>query len=430
MREDPSHSNLGSLSDAWQLVFVGGAVFTFIAMSFEVDRGVMQLGVDGFIGSWTVNHVRQLMFTLLWGMGAFSLGLLALAMRRPSDTGSVRVPSVVLDFAWALLVLCAVKWVFIDVLLTRFDSTPAAPTTGMPIINLQLLVGLLLAAAGLVLSAAGITSMRRATASLIAWVPVAAVAMILWGLSFEVDRALDRYVDSTGPLFFSEWNSNLSLALCLTALWSLGGWVMLVIGRMRKLWTTIVGGWMLIAVASIAWLTLDTLVPRIGDGLTAAVPFFNLQFAVGVLLIALLAHAGLTSQRSVEITPSFAHRTLEQMTPFGLGLIAAIVIWLGSLEIDRLLAHEPMSRQTGLSVYWGLCGIVLVVLGFARRAAMCRYAGLALLTVTVLKVLFVDLAHVDNIARVISFLVSGLLLIATSILYTRLAPRLLASGNN
>jgi uncharacterized membrane protein len=48
----------------------------------------------------------------------------------------------------------------------------------------------------------------------------------------------------------------------------------------------------------------------------------------------------------------------------------------------------------------------------------------------VLKVLFVDLANVDNIARVISFLVSGLLLIATSILYTRLAPRLLASGNN
>jgi hypothetical protein len=362
-------------------------------------------------------------------MGAFALGLLAVAMRRPNDAGDIRVPSIVLDFAWALLVLCAAKWVFVDVLFAWFDSTPAAPSAGLPIINLQLLVGLLLAVAGLVLSAAGNMSTRRAAVSLIAWVPVAAGAMILWGLSFEVDRALDRYVDSTGPRFFSEWSSNLSLALCLTALWSLGGWFVLAIGRSRKLWSLIVGGWMLIAAASITWLTLDTVVPRIGDGLTAAVPFFNLQFAVGLLLVGLLAHATTVVQKSDHIAPSFVRTTLVQMIPFGLGLIAVIAIWLGSLEIDRLLAHEPMSRQTGLSVYWGLCGVVLVVLGFAKRAALCRYAGLALLTLTVLKVLFVDLAHVDNIARVISFLVSGLLLIGTSILYSRLAPRLLASQN-
>lgn len=424
---DPEHANLGPLSDAWQLVFVGGAVFTLIAFSFEIDRGVMQMRVDGFIGSWTVGHVRQLMLTLLWGLGAFALGLLALAMRRPDNAGRTLVPSVVLDFAWALLVLCAAKWVFVDVLFAWFDGQPSTPSNGMPIVNLQLLVGLLLAASGLILSAAGNTTMRRAALSLTSWVPVTAGSMILWGLSFEVDRALDRYVDADGPLFFSQWNSNLRLALCITALWSLGGWVMLVLGRARKLWAMIAGGWLFIAISSIAWLTLDTIVPRVGEGLIAATPFLNLQFVVGALLIALLAHATAVLHRAETFAPSIARQTLGQFVPAGLGLIALIVIWLGSLEIDRLLAHEPMSRQTGLSVYWGLSGVVLVVLGFAKRAAMCRYAGLALLTLTVLKVLFVDLAHVDNIARVISFLVSGLLLIATSILYTRLAPRLLAS---
>ena len=68
--------------------------------------------------------------------------------------------------------------------------------------------------------------------------------------------------------------------------------------------------------------------------------------------------------------------------------------------------------------------ITLVALGFARRWAGCRYAGLALLAITLVKVLTVDMAEVGNVYRVLSFLVVGLLLVATSVGYARLAPRL------
>ena len=60
---------------------------------------------------------------------------------------------------------------------------------------------------------------------------------------------------------------------------------------------------------------------------------------------------------------------------------------------------------------------------------MCRYAGLALLTITVAKVLTVDMAEVRYVYRVLSLLGVGLLLVATSIGYAKLAPRLLASSS-
>ena len=59
--------------------------------------------------------------------------------------------------------------------------------------------------------------------------------------------------------------------------------------------------------------------------------------------------------------------------------------------------------------------------------AAARYAGLALLAITVGKVLVVDLATVERAWRVASFFASGLLLVGTSILYSKLRPRLLAA---
>lgn len=83
-----------------------------------------------------------------------------------------------------------------------------------------------------------------------------------------------------------------------------------------------------------------------------------------------------------------------------------------------------MARQTALSIYWGLYAIALIALGFAKRSTACRYGGLALLTVTLAKVLTVDLAEVRYVYRVLSLIGVGLLFVATSVGYSKLAPRL------
>ncbi len=97
-------------------------------------------------------------------------------------------------------------------------------------------------------------------------------------------------------------------------------------------------------------------------------------------------------------------------------------------EVGRLGQNTAMARQTGLSVYWGVFAITVIAMGFARRSAGCRYAGLALLAITLAKVLTIDMAEVRNVYRVMSFLAVGLLLVATSVGYARLAPRLAERG--
>ena len=51
-------------------------------------------------------------------------------------------------------------------------------------------------------------------------------------------------------------------------------------------------------------------------------------------------------------------------------------------------------------------------------------AGLLLLGITLIKVFTVDLAQVHTGYRVLSFVALGLLLLATSVLYGRVAPKL------
>ncbi len=175
--------------------------------------------------------------------------------------------------------------------------------------------------------------------------------------------------------------------------------------------------------AAVVWLGYDTVGWRLTEGVTTARVIFNVQFLVGAMTAAMLAVAVGFLRRG----PAPAAAAVR----YGLGLIGLIGLWLGSLEIDRFFAPETrrlaqnaaMARQTGLSIYWGVFAIGLVLLGFAKRSAPCRYAGLALLVITVGKVLTLDMAEVRYVWRVVSFLGVGLLLVATSVGYAKFASR-------
>lgn len=103
--------------------------------------------------------------------------------------------------------------------------------------------------------------------------------------------------------------------------------------------------------------------------------------------------------------------------------IAALFLW-GSLEVEVVFQGDRSRVLAGLSGWWGAIGISLVVLGFMVRSAVARRAGLALLVLTTVKVLVIDLAGADDLARVVSFVVCGLLLVAASVVYNRLSRRL------
>lgn len=77
-----------------------------------------------------------------------------------------------------------------------------------------------------------------------------------------------------------------------------------------------------------------------------------------------------------------------------------------------------------LSIAWGVYSIFMLITGFATRIRAWRLSGLILFGVTCLKLVIVDLARMEQLHRILSFMAVGLLLMAASYLYHRLEKRL------
>lgn len=81
--------------------------------------------------------------------------------------------------------------------------------------------------------------------------------------------------------------------------------------------------------------------------------------------------------------------------------------------------HERWLGQMALSVLWSIYAAVLAAVGFVRRAAAVRWAALSLFALTVIKVMLVDIAVLQQLYRIIAFLVLGLLLLLVTWGYHR-----------
>lgn len=75
------------------------------------------------------------------------------------------------------------------------------------------------------------------------------------------------------------------------------------------------------------------------------------------------------------------------------------------------------------SAVWAAFGLVVLSLGSARKDAVLRWAGLAVLLLTAAKVLLVDLARLEGVVRAASFLAVGALLLGGAVLVRRLNAR-------
>ena len=110
-------------------------------------------------------------------------------------------------------------------------------------------------------------------------------------------------------------------------------------------------------------------------------------------------------------------------------LLAAhfVTVVLLTHEIRAFFAvrHVPFRGELMTSVMWGAYAAALIVAGLYRRYAPFRYFGIALFGITILKVFFGDLAQLQQIHRVLSFIGLGLLLLFTSYLYQRMRGSLL-----
>ena len=104
---------------------------------------------------------------------------------------------------------------------------------------------------------------------------------------------------------------------------------------------------------------------------------------------------------------------------------AAALVYAGSIAIvDVATTGEPVepgqTPQVLLSAYWSILGLGALLFGLVRDDRRIRLAGLALLGLAVFKVFVYDLAALESIYRVLSFIALGLLLLAAAYAYQRI----------
>jgi uncharacterized membrane protein len=136
----------------------------------------------------------------------------------------------------------------------------------------------------------------------------------------------------------------------------------------------------------------------------------SIPVAIGAAALVLVALAGIAA----------AYReVVEPLAWVGAGL--AVYVTSG-LVVDLAGAHYGHSTQTSqlaLSGFWGALGFAAILAGLIKRKRALRLGGLGVLALAVGKVFLVDLAHLESIWRVGSFLAIGLLLLAGAFAYQR-----------
>jgi len=121
-------------------------------------------------------------------------------------------------------------------------------------------------------------------------------------------------------------------------------------------------------------------------------PALTSQIHLVVLLIAIIT---LWFVMSVETQTYFSSRVVK-------------------LKVAEAASHEGRLGQMALSVLWSLYAGALAAIGFIRRSAAIRWAALGLFGLTIIKVMLVDIAELQQLYRIIAFLVLGLLLLVVA----------------
>ena len=109
-------------------------------------------------------------------------------------------------------------------------------------------------------------------------------------------------------------------------------------------------------------------------------------------------------------------------------LLGAAGVWIWALiSCETWTATDAAAGDRtatlALSIAWITYAIVLLTVGFIRRWRAVRFAALGMIGLTMIKLVLVDLSHLRELQRIVSFAITGVVMIAASWAYHRLEKR-------
>ena len=143
-----------------------------------------------------------------------------------------------------------------------------------------------------------------------------------------------------------------------------------------------------------------------------------MTFACGIAILAVVAGAG---RRRGASEPTLA------LTTIALNVLALVAL---SREVEDYFTPAPAqefyprgavaaARDFAYSAVWMGYGAVVMLAGFLLRWAALRWQALAIVAVAIVKVFTYDVANLEQVYRIVSFIALGLLLLTISFAYQR-----------
>jgi len=155
----------------------------------------------------------------------------------------------------------------------------------------------------------------------------------------------------------------------------------------------------------------------------------NSKFAARLAFaVAVWTAARLERRTPVELGSRVAHPAYEVVANVALAGLVALEFMTWSRhaggELPFLGAITPALGQGCISAAWSLQAVTVIVLGLMRDLKYRRVIGVALFSVVVAKVFLVDTREMEPVYRILSFVATGVLLLAGSYFYNQLGRKL------
>ena len=104
--------------------------------------------------------------------------------------------------------------------------------------------------------------------------------------------------------------------------------------------------------------------------------------------------------------------------------VSLLILELAEIASDADVDTKFQRGHTGVSAFWGLISLAFLYLGLRRRSRALRLAGFALFGITLAKIFLYDLAFLSSLARALSFLAVGVVLLLAGFFYQRISDQL------
>lgn len=365
-------------SEALALLAAAATFFIAFAVPIELDREWIGVG-------WAIEAAA-----VIWIAGALGVPM----VRR---------------LAWPLAGLVAAR-----LLLNPFVLD--YPIGARPVLNWLLYgYGLPMAAFGLAAYIAAFDGDRRLSRALQAVTVALGAALV----ALQVHHAFHRAAFGRLTVDWAEWGA-------LAAGWLAYAWLVLRAGR-RWAWAEVVldGGGRVIALAGLvaalvgAGLFDNPLWSHVAVGAWPIVNHLLWVYGLPALLAAAVVRVAEPAR--------FMYREWREATGAGAFLLVFLMVTLQVRQMTHgtYLDTGPLTlaERYGYSLAWVLLGLVLLAVGVARAHRPARYASLAVMMLTVAKVFLYDLANLQDLYRVLSFLGLGVSLLLLAHVYQRFVFR-------